>query len=126
MKITFQRPDDTLDSAVGERFRNNAFDKLVRGAGSMGRGDELRKRLGLVQNLAASATAAGDALRKRVAAFDRGLAEVEARLRRIEANRGAVESANQGLEKLRAAMNAARPIDLEKALAERARRNFFH
>ena len=53
-------------------------------------------------------------------------AEVEARLRRIEANRGAVESANQGLEKLRAAMNAARPIDLEKALAERARRNFFH
>ena len=68
----------------------------------------------------------GAALRDRVAAFDRGLAEVAAALRRIEVHKAVVERDALAAEKISAAVHASRaigPDDLAKALA--ARGNFF-
>lgn len=121
MTITWRHPD-ALNS------HENQFDKLRR-AGTMGRGDELRKRLDHLQKLTAQNTASTEALQKRCLDFDRGLAEVEAALRRIEINKAVNERNELGAEQIRRAVNADRPFgpdDMVKALAERAGRNFFH
>jgi hypothetical protein len=107
--------DDVLDAKEEVAFKRS-FNKLSRSAG----GDALRKIAELSKGVALS-VAETAALERRCGKIDRQLAEVTEIVARIEANREAVERANEGFEKIRAAVNTPRtfrPDDLMK-LADR-------